>query len=258
MKGKKKEVEINKGLFGNAIDYSVYHLSRKESIIGFLVGYLIGFIALQIFFRNVIVSLVIGIVPGLLGIKLNQNRLLEKRKDVLLVQFKDLLESLCTSLGSGRNTIDAFSDSYRDLLNQYGKDSYIVQEVVIIIAGVKNNYTLEQMLMDFAVRSHMEDIQSFADVFEVTNRLGGNIVQVIDETRNIIVDKVNIQLEIATLISGKKNELNIMIVLPFIVVSQLGSFSGSVDFIGILSRIVALLMFAGAYALGQKMINIKI
>lgn len=258
MKRKKKEAEMNNGFFGNAIDYSVYILTQRERIIGFLVGYVIGFIALQIFFKNIIVSLVIGIIPGILGIRLNQKRLLEKREDVLLIQFKDLLESLCTSLGSGKNTIDAFTDSYRDLQNQYGDDSYIVQEVLIIIAGVKNNYTIEQMLMNFAERSNMEDIQSFADVFEVTNRLGGNIVQVIDETRNIIVDKVNIQLEIATLISGKKNELNIMIVLPFIVVSQLGSFTESADLVGILSKIVALVMFAGAYALGQKMINIKI
>lgn len=259
MFGKKKEKGVAKrGVFGNGIDYSVYKMNKREKILGFLVGMSIGILALQIFFGNIFVSFIFSFIPGFLGVKINELRLLHKRQDVLLIQFKDLLEALCTSLGSGKNTVDAFLDSYQDLRNQFGDNAYIVQEVAIILTGLKNNYTIEQMLNDFAERSQIEDIQSFADVFEVINRLGGNIVQVIDETRNIIIDKVNIQLEISTLISGKKNELNIMIVLPFVVVSQVGSFGESASMIGIISRIVALLMFAGAYALGQKMIRIKI
>lgn len=258
MIGKKKEVVLKRGVFGNAIDYSVYIMNEREKVMGFLVGFLIGFIAIQIFFGHIIVSAVFAVIPAFAGIKLNQMRLQEKRSDVLLMQFKDMLESLCTSLGSGKNTVDAFADSYNDLRNQFGEDAYIVEEVAILLTGLKNNYTIEQMLSDFADRSQIEDIQSFADVFEVTNRLGGNIVQIIDETRNIIIDKVNIQLEISTLISGKKNELNIMIVLPFVVVTQLGSFGEGANLIGILSRVLALAMFVGAYALGQKMIKIRI
>ncbi len=255
---KKEVVERNTGIFGNAIDYSFYDMNTVEKLTGFLVGMIAGAVALQIFFGNIIVSIVLSFIPAVIGVKVNEARLKNKRVEVLLIQFKDLLESLCTSLGSGKNIPDAFAESYDDLRNQFGDDAYIVQEISHILVGIRNNYTIEMMLTDFAKRSQLEDIQSFADVFEVTNRLGGNIVRVIDETRNIIIEKVNIQIEIATLISGKKNELNIMLVLPFVVVTQTGGFSEGSGALGIIAKIVALIMFIAAYVLGQKMIKIKI
>lgn len=254
----KKKAVLNQGVFGNAIDYSIYNMNKKEKLVGFMIGMAVGFAVVQIFFLNVFVSITASLFAGFLGIRIYRMHLLSKRQEVLLIQFKDLLEALCTSFGSGKNTVDAFTDSYHDLLNQLGKDAYIVQEIVILLTGLKNNFTIEKMLGDFADRSRIEDIQNFADVFEVTNRMGGNIIRVIDETRNIIIDKVNIQLEINTLISGKKNELNIMILLPLIVVTQLQGITDSAGMIGILSKAGALILFAGAYALGQKMIKIRI
>lgn len=253
-----RKAVLNHGVFGNAIDYSVYDMNKKEKLVGFMIGMAVGFAVVQIFFLNVIVSVIASLLTGVFGVRIYRLHLLGKRQEVLLMQFKDFLESLCTSFGSGKNTVDAFADSYHDLLNQFGKDAYIVQEIVIILTGLKNNFTIEKMLGDFADRSRIEDIQNFADVFEVTNRMGGNIIRVIDETRNIIIDKINIQLEINTLISGKKNELNIMILMPLIVVTQLQGVTEGAGLIGVLSKVGALVLFAGAYALGQKMIKIRI
>ena len=96
----------------------------------------------------------------------------------------------------------------------------IVKELDIILSGLESNVTAEVLLKDFAKRSHNENIQNFADVFSVANRTGGNIRQIVYETKNVINDKINVEQEIQTLISGKKNELNIMMVLPLIVVTQ--------------------------------------
>ena len=145
--------------------------------------------------------------------------------------------------------------------NQYGEQADIVKELDIILSGLESNVTAEVLLKDFAKRSHNENIQNFADVFSVANRTGGNIRQIVYETKNVINDKINVEQEIQTLISGKKNELNIMMVLPLIVVTQVKSMQAS-DTTGdmifnFIVRLAALAMFALAYIIGKKFMKIE-
>ena len=185
--------------------------------------------------------------------------LLEKRSKKLILQFRDMLESISSSLGSGRNVSDAFGGAYQEMYAQYGEDASIVHELAIIQRGLSNNINIEALLQDFAKRSHNENVQNFADVFTVANRRGGNIRQIIFETKNVINEKIMVEQEIQTLISGKKNELNIMMVLPFIVVNQIKSMqSGSADMLTFLVKLVAFAMFVIAYIVGQKMMKIEV
>ncbi|MCR5587221.1 MAG: kinase [Lachnospiraceae bacterium] len=260
---KKEKVRENRGIFNNAVDYSVYHMSFSEKLIGGFVGYGLGFIALYVFFQFLPLSIIAPIFLIPVGINVFNKILRERRDNMLVMQFRDMLESLTTSYDSGNNTNEAFADAYKDMVTQFGDKAYISKEMKIINQGIQNNLTIEQMLNDFGARSHNEDIQSFADVFVAANRAGGNINSIIRNTKTVISDKINIELELETLISGKKNELNIMIVLPFIIVTQVQGFnSGATDakavIIGVVSRIVALIMFVVAYIIGQKMIKIKL
>lgn len=52
-----------------------------------------------------------------------------------------MLEAL-TSYSSGKNTMEAFAESYQDLLS-HGEKSDIVNETRIIIAGMTNNIIIE-------------------------------------------------------------------------------------------------------------------
>lgn len=261
---KKHRKAEKKGIFGNATDYSVYHMRIGEVIFGMLAGYALGFVALQVFFQNLTVSLVLSVVLMPVGKKVYRGIRKGQRDRALVIQFKDMLEALTTSYDSGKNTVEAFADAHSDMSVQYGEDAYIVQELALILQGIHNNINIEEMLLDFADRSNNEDIESFADVFEISNRAGGNIRNVISETKDVIADKITIEMEIETLVSGKKNELNIMILLPFIVVTQIQGFGGTSSdspqsmLISVGCRIIALLIFAIAYVIGQKMVKIKI
>lgn len=261
--GRRQREPENTGVFGNATDYSVYHMSMGEGIFGMVAGYVLGFAALQVFFQILPVSLFVSIALMPVGRTAYGRIRKEQRNRALLIQFKDMLEALTTSYDSGKNTVDAFGDAYHDMVTQYGEDAYITKELAIVLQGIHNNVNIEDMLIDFAKRSGNEDIESFADVFAVSNRAGGNIKNVIGETKTVIADKITIEMEIETLVSGKKNELNIMILLPFIVVTQIQGFqsssTGSLQavLISVICRIIALLTFAAAYIIGQKMIKIK-
>lgn len=257
----RKKIEEYTGLFHNAADYGIYHMTVSERIIGFAVGAVTGLAVFQIFFALWMFSFAAACLTGIAGIMIYGRMLHQKRNALLLIQFRDMLESISTSLGGGKNTTQAFADARTDMMTQYGANADIVKELNIITAGLESNITAEVLLQDFAKRAHNENIQNFADVFLVANRMGGNVRQIVFETKNVINDKISVEQEIQTLISGKKNELNIMMVLPLIVVTQVKSMQGAAtqaDFIfNFAVRLLALGLFVLAYVIGQKMMRIE-
>lgn len=257
-KKKEKYVE-NKGLFHNATDYAVYHMQLRETLIGAFAGAVIGAVVVQIFFGIPILTFILLPVYLVAGAVVYRQMLLNQRKVKLIRQFRDMLEAVSSSLGSGRNITDSFDGALKEMKAQYGTNAVIVAELAQINEGLANNINIEVLLQDFAARSHDENIQNFADVFAVANRRGGNIRQIIFETKNVINDKITVEQDIQTIISGKKNELNIMMIMPLIVVnmtdSATGGGGGLLDF---LIKIVAFLMFVLAYVVGQKMMKIEV
>lgn len=260
MEKKEKYVEYN-GIFHNGTDYAIYHMRKKDIFIGMFMGVGAGAAVIQIFFQMLLLTLLCIIPCGILGIKIYQIILLNKRKNRLLMQFRDMLESISSSLGSGRNIKDSFVGAKAEMESQYGAEAEISAELDIICSGLESNVNIEVLLQDFAKRSHNENISNFADVFSVANRRGGNIRQIIFETKTMINEKITVEQEIQTLVSGKKNELNIMMLLPLIVVNQTrqmqGDASGDV-LLNLVVKFAAFGMFVLAYIVGKKMMDIKV
>lgn len=262
----KKEKKIYKpipGILGDATDYHVYTMTLKDKITGFLIAFAIAFAAIMIFFREIIFSIIVGVIAGICFQKTYNNYLCQKRSNKLLNDFRSLLESLATSYTSGRNTQGAFEDALSDLVSIYGEDADISKEAQIIVDGLHNNINIEDLLRNFADRSGLDDISSFADVFEVSFRQGANINRIISSTRDIINDKISVQMDIETAISGGKNELNIMMIMPFVVFLGLSGLGGSMTivtntFTNVVVKLVVLAIFVGAYVIGRKIMTIKI
>jgi len=110
-----------------------------------------------------------------------------------------LLYSISASLTAGKSVETAF------------------REVEYIVRRLEMNETIEDALEDLAKRSHLEDIQNFTDVL-TCKRTGGNLVNVIRNSTNIINDKIEIKEEINTLLAAKKFEQKVLSVMPFIMI----------------------------------------
>lgn len=248
------------GAYGKSIDYCYYHMSFMEKLTGGLAGLIAGTVSMYIMFDILWFAVFMGIGIGFAGIKIYHSMLIKKRNKALRIQFKDMLESLSTSLGAGRNVPDAMADARKDMLNQYGEASYIVSELSTIINGMRDNILIEDLLTDFGIRSDNEDIISFGDVFRVANRQGGNLKQIIYETKSIISQKIDIEMEIETVISGNKNELNIMMVMPLVIVTATKGFinNGEFSVTNFAVKIIALIMFVLAYLVGVKIMEVKV
>ena len=146
------------------------------------------------------------------------------------------------------------------MIAEHGEDSYIVKEVWLICTAYKNQgIEIKELLKDFAQRSGIDDIRSFAGVFEVSTDLGGNIAKVIRETRDMISDKIEVELEIQTMVTSQKNQLNILAVMPIVMSLLTRTFetdSGST--LTIIVKVIALGLFIFAYWWGTKIVDIKV
>ncbi len=260
---KKKEKYVPKvGITGVGEDYAIYNMNLMERIIGFAIGFGAGFLASYVMFSVPVFSLICGAVLGVVAVPIYRDHLKNKRQRLVLMQFRDVLDSLSNSFSSGKNTPDAFADAYNDLKMSYGADTPMVKELAIINTGLQNNFVIEDLLRDLSSRANLDDINSFAETFAVCNRLGGNLKKVVSESRDIINDKIEIELEIQTTVAGSKNEINIMCAMPFVVVGMMGmlgeeSITANTP-INVIVKIIAIGMFAFAYVLGRKITDIKV
>ena len=262
VKKKREHYEPLKPIFGKADDYQIYKLSLLEKLIGTGIGFGAGFLICMVFFRNLPVSVLLGAVMAIPVCRKYQEYLKKKRQKNLLLQFKDMMEALTSSYSTGKNTPEAFQDAYIDMVELYGKQSDIAHEIELIVTGLYNGVVLNDLLMNFAARSHLDDIENFATIFQVCSQYGGDLKKVVGETRVIINDKISTELEIETMLTANRNELNIMTVMPLLLMLTLNG-TGNMSIVqntpeNVMVKLIALGMFAFAYMLGRKMIDIKV
>ena len=261
-------------------NYKVYYMKPIEKVLYFLLAFTVGAVVGYLFYGgigkdefgqatvltyilNVVISSVVGIFAGIMFVPIRTKQILKKKRNDLKLQFRELLDALSTSLGSGKNITDAFKSAYDDLGIIYSEETAIMQELAVILNGVNNNIDVEVSLMDFGVRSGIEDIESFANVFETCYRKGGNIRDVIRNTQQIIVEKMEVEMEIQTVVAASTNEQTIMTVLPIVLIALIKMMSPEfasnfVTPVGLIATTIAVVMFVAAYFVGKKILAIKI
>ncbi len=262
------------------LNYKVYYMSKKEKFLYFLLAFVVGAAVGYLFYGgigkdaygnptiityvlNVLIPSVVGFIAGKLFLPIRCQQIINKRRKQLSIQFRDMLDGITTSLGAGTNVINAFSTVYQDLKVQYPEDAFILKELEVVTSGVYSNFAIEDLLEDFGNRSGIDDILSFANVFKVCYRKGGNIQEIIQSTHAILSKKMEIKEDIETVVSGSKMDQMIMIVMPVILITLIKvmspEFSNNfVTLTGIVSTTIAIGLFVAAYMIGRAIMDIKV
>ena len=249
------------GIMGMGEDYHVYQMALSDRLCAVGLGAVLGLAVGYVFFDSLLAAAVIFAVAAVKFQEPYREYLRKRRLKKLLLQFKDLLETLTSSYSAGQTTAMAFRDAQKEMTDLYGEESDIVQEIKMINTGLVHNYNIEDLLLNFAARSGLEDVDSFANVFEVCNRRGGNLKQIVGETRSVINDKIEIEMEIQTMVAASKNELNVMMVMPFIIMLSMRGLGDSMtgnSMTNLIVKFAALGIFVGAYKIGDKLVSIKL
>ncbi len=245
-------------------DYSVSPATFASSFVAFLIGFAAGFAVTYVFYKILILSLVGGGVAGFCNIFLASSAATTKRRKKLREQFLDFLEAMSVSMRAGNPPLKAIESARTDLSMIYADNTDIMVELNIVIARFNNAVPLSEIFMDWAVRSELEDIESFASVYTTIEGKSSRADEIVRQTQTIIADKMAIELEIDTMMTAAKSEVNVMMVMPLVILIALGSAGGGfMDSIytTAVGRIVAtgcLGVFIACYFMAKKFSEIKV
>ena len=215
--GKKNEMPEGEGL-RNGTDYNEYKMNPVEWLFYAVAAGAVLFGVGWVFYQNTILSGILAL-GGIFYPKMRRRQIIANRKSKLNLQFKDMLYSLSSAVGAGNSVERALSVTLEDMRQQYNDpNAFIVKELELMVNRVAINRTIEEILNDFAARSHLEDIQTFANIFEISKRTGGSLIEIIRNTTQIIADKIETQTEIETMIAGQQMEQKVIMVMPIILV----------------------------------------
>ncbi len=261
-------------------NYKVYYMSKLEKILYFLLAFAIGAVVGYLFYGglgrdefgqrttlswilDISIPGIVGLVAGRIFVPARTKQIRDKNARTLNSQFRDFLEAFNTSIGAGKNVVDSFHAVYDDMRIQFEEDAFIVKELEVILSGMANNFDVEDLMEDLGNRSGNDDIVSFANVFRISYRKGGNLKDTINTTHSILSDKMEIKEEIETMVSASKMEQTVMIFMPIGLIGIMKSMSP--DFAanfatpaGIASTTIAIGLFIVSYFVGRKILNIKL
>ena len=245
-------------------DYTRCDRNWVDHAAAFLVGFLIGFLVLFLFYKIIPLAIVGGVAVGTVRIFTAERAALNKRKRKLREQFSDLLEAMSVAMRAGNPVLKALQSAREDLSLIYTQDSDILVELDIIIAKFYNAVPLSKAFGDFADRSGLEDAASFASIYATIEGKSSRADEIIRETQQIISDKMEIEMEMDTLMMAAKSEANIMLVMPLVILAVVGyAGAGFMDAIytTVVGRIVAtigLIVFIVSFVMAQKFSDVEV
>jgi tight adherence protein B len=245
------------------MEYNRYHFGGKEKLRYLLQGVIILILIGYLFYQHLFGILLLS--PLLyFYMKGKKESLLQNRKWMLNQQFRDGILALSAALEAGYSVENAMEEARKGLHNIYQEDAMIMQELTYMTNQIRMNVTVEKVLQEFALRSQVEDILSFSEVFSSAKRTGGDLISVIKLTANIINDKLVVKREIITLIASKRMEANIMKGIPLVILGYLTLSSPGFlsplyhNAFGIIVMTVLLLLYLGAIMVMERIVAIEI
>ena len=242
-------------------DYEEYSMNVSEFAMAAAVPAVTIVAVALLCYGNVFYALLLS--PYILLYMMKKSReLKEKHKWELNVQFGDAINALSAVLESGYSIENAVTEAYNDLKLSYSEQDPIMIELKTIIMMLRSNIPIEEAFLQFADRSGLEDVKSFADVFATAKRTGGNIIEIIRRSASVIRTRVELKRELKTMIASKKYESDIMRLIPFAVMLYLRVFSPEMitplygSMLGTVFMTVILLIYVALGLVSDKLMRI--
>ncbi|MFD0961194.1 type II secretion system F family protein [Paenibacillus chungangensis] len=198
------------------LSYCSYRLAERELLLSIIFGGTLLFFGAYLFYQSVAVA-IFASLGGLLAPRYRRAAMLERRRNMLKLQFKEALYALASSLAAGRSLEVAFRTTLEDLRLLYPDAStFILLEFQRICHLLDSGEPLERGLKSLAVRAGIEEIVDFSEAVSTCKRSGGDMLVVMRRTSSIIGEKLGVESEIKVLIAQKRFEARIMMAVPFV------------------------------------------
>ena len=114
MFGKKKQAEEMVLREDGLTDYDVYVMTKSEKMFTIVVAAIALFAVGYVFYHSLILSALLALF-AVKAPKIRTRQIIDKRKNQLSLQFKDMLYSLSSALSVGKSVETGIRDSLQDL-----------------------------------------------------------------------------------------------------------------------------------------------
>ncbi len=245
------------------MDYRTYHFSRQEYLrYGIEAGAITGLVAFC--FYNSVCAILLWPAVAFWYLREKKAVLQVKRKAVLKEQFKDAVQAMAAALAAGYSVENAVREAGKDLRLLYDEQSDMVQELAAMERRMDSNQTLEAAVQNFAKRSGLSEAETFAEIFAVGKRSGGDLIGILEDTARTIAQTVETERAIDAALASRRYEQKIMNLIPFVIVIYLrtgcpgfmkpvyGNLFGACVMTGCLG------LYLAAWYLGKRMLEIEV
>lgn len=223
-----------------------------------------GFLlCLYLFYKSWIVLLIFPVCV-LVYRKISRKDRERRRKDKINSEFKEALLSMSAALRAGYSVENALIESLREMENMFGNDAGICRELRKMINKISLGVNAEDVFDEFAQEMQVEDIFTFASVFRIAKRSGGDMVEIIRRTAGDIASKVDTGNEISVMVSAKRLEQRIMMAMPLAMILYIDLTSGGLlaplygNALGVVIMTACLIVYAAAWLISKKIMDIKV
>lgn len=244
-------------------EYKVYHLNWQEKVVCMLLTFGLTGAVSWLFYRSIYGM--IGALPLFFWIKkFLKNYLHKKQRREMVCQFGEMLQFTASALKAGYSLENAFAQALQEYTELYGHKTVMAQEFCNITNQMKLNIPMEQLMEDLALRSGIEEIISFTQVFGFAKRGGGDMMKIFQNTTEKIRQKGEVEREIETVMAAKKAEQRIMELVPFGILIYVGFTSPEFleplygNLPGVFVMTLCLLGYVGAFLLAEKILDIQV
>lgn len=170
-----------------------------------------------IFYNNIWYGIIlVPIFPFLY--KREKHKYIQRQKRIFADEFNSVIEMLSANLNAGYSLENAFVNVTREFGRVHSDSIYMRRELLKIINGLRCNYSVEALIIELGEMCDIDDVREFGSLLATAKRYGGNIIRLIKQTKDNIMQKNVVILEIETTIAAKKMEGNIMLFMPYFIV----------------------------------------
>lgn len=245
--------------------YYVCNMKKSMHIFVYVVASILASVVVYLFYHIIPISVIGGFIIGIFLEKLYADSTIRKRQKQLRLQFRDFLESMAVAARAGNVEVKAIKSAAKDLRLSYSEQSDIVREIDNIIVQYEGGgIAIKDLFQDFADRSNLPDIQSFATIYGVIEGKSDRFGDIVVQTHEIIGEKIEVEQEIETGITSAKSETYTMLVMPIVIVVAMSGMGGGLmdalftTMIGHLVATVALVLFVISFVVSIKLTDISV
>lgn len=145
----------------------------------------------------------------------------DEKKWQMNLGFGEALLAMSAALETGYSVENALTEAYNDMRSSHRESEPIMKELRVISSKIRLGVPAEEAFYSFGERSGLSDVKSFADVFATAKRTGGNVIEIIRSTSEMIHARIDLDRDLRAAVASKRYESDIMKVLPVFMVAYL-------------------------------------